>query len=496
MRSFTVSFFSLMLAAVVSAKNAQAQPPSESEFVGMYTQGGFESQAQIFLLDDNTFCYTFMGGSLDLIKAGRWKHTKGVSTVNLQEIRPDSQIYPAYGKNLDRLGPPMVRINFDGYTLSNARSPVFAVSNTDKLPTTFRPLFPSGKSRWSGTYSLPLMAPETAKYFIIGDVEVDKFERPVKLRLTQYKIENYDTIRIAFNEMQVNPAMNIDVQLINNVLHMGGSKFVSKKPLNTETLIDVREQCVNPILFPDRVSSDQKYSQEQLPGNTEILKPLKSFNLELAAITGEPIFGADDEGASKGNDSIDGLIDAEQKLLQETFDSAKSETQPADNFMQLANNLAGKKRINRHAPMLVKLYADLLVAKVAKGKMPVAEKMFFNFMENIYPAVHSSKREEVVYALSVIASQGLIITVATKNDEIRKLVFEKLLGDKFDITTHKNRALIYNLACYYATINNKVAMIDAIKQARKRGTPPKQFMDDTDFNNYWKDAEFLDTIKG
>jgi hypothetical protein len=248
-------------------------------------------------------------------------------------------------------------------------------------------------------------------------------------------------------------------------------------------------------MYPDKVAANQQGLQEQEPVKLDVLKPVKSFTLDLAAISGEPIFGGNNEGATRGNDTLEGLIEAEEKLLQSTYDGAKGETQPVGNFLQLVNGLAGKKRIKRHAPLLVQLYSELLVAKVGKGQLPVAEKMFFNFMENIHPAVQSAKYEALAYNLSVIASQGLIMTVATKNDEIRTQVFGKLLGDKFDIATHPNPTLIYNLACYYATIGNKADMLVAIKQARKRKKPARQFTADTDFKSYWKDADFLAALK-
>jgi hypothetical protein len=70
-----------------------------------------------------------------------------------------------------------------------------------------------------------------------------------------------------------------------------------------------------------------------------------------------------------------------------------------------------------------------------------------------------------------------------------------VLTPKFDITTHKNATLIYNLACFYALNHKKTEMLEAVKQARKRGKPVKQFMDDTDFKDYLKDADFLTALK-
>ena len=494
MPSFTTTHIALLLSTIAFSPLINAQTLPESTFVGVYTQGDVDSQAQLFLLDDNTFCFTFMGGSLDLLKAGRWEKNSANATINLLEYRPDAQLYPAIGKNLDRLGTLKVAINFDGYSLSNARSPVFAVSNTDAQPASFRPLFPRGKSNWAGTYSLPLMLPENAKYFFIGDVEVDKYEKPLKLRVTQYKIENYDTVRIGFDELQASPAMNANALLINNVLQMNGSKFGSKQPLDGDTANDVRLQCINPILLPENSNATADKTQKKLLGNAELLKPIKRFNLEVSAVVGAPIFDDADKSATKGIDSLDELIEAEQALLQAAFNRAKEDSQSVDGFMQLVKNLAEKKRFKRHAPLVVKLYAELMTAHVAKGQFVLAEKMFFNFMENIYPLTIGLKDAAMHYSLSVIASQGLIITSAIKNADISKLVFAKLLGEQFDITTHENRTLINNLACYYAILDNKTAMLEAIKQARKRKLPTKQFMGDTDFKNYWLDVDFLNAI--
>ena len=185
----------------------------------------------------------------------------------------------------------------------------------------------------------------------------------------------------------------------------------------------------------------------------------------------------------------------EEEQLQSAFDRAFADIEALDNFLNLAKIFAGKdRRVKRHVSLIVSLYAGLLVEIVGKNNLPVSEKLFLHFMDNIYPATTDVQDEAMSYNLSVIASQGLIISVALNNAQISKLVFDKLLGEKFDITTHKNRALIYNLACYYSTTNNKTAMLEAIRQARKRGAPPKQFMDDVDFNNYRSDKDFLEAI--
>ena len=81
-----------------------------------------------------------------------------------------------------------------------------------------------------------------------------------------------------------------------------------------------------------------------------------------------------------------------------------------------------------------------------------------------------------------------------KTGLIRQFTLHGLLGEKFNIATHKNTTLIYNLGCLYATENNKAAMLDTIKQVRKLGIPAKRFMGDSDLKNYRGDADFLNAL--
>lgn len=493
MRKSSEYLVCLILVLTIITK-ASAVSSYESEFVGMYTQRDVDSQAQLFLLDDHTFCFTFMGGSLDLLKAGRWKATPIEGTINLQEIRPDTPIYPALGKNLDRLGPAMIGINFDGYSLSNATSPVFAVASTDTLPSTFRPIFPNESSSWSQTYALPLMPAENVKYFYIGDIELDKYGKPIKLRVLQYKIGSHDAIRIGFNNIQSDPPMNVNAKLINNVLQLDRDTFGSKRPLTATMIEEVKERCVNPAIYPDKVSLAKNKSQEQLPAGSEILTPTKSFNLDIKAIAGKPFFETKDGSDTVATDSLDDLLESEQTQLQLALKNATGEMHKVDEFLSLTKELAGKKRFKRHAPQIVKSYAELLVTITANGNLAESKKILQQFMVNIYPLTLGVKNDGMSYSISVIASQGLIMAVSLKETDISKIVFEKLLGDQFDIATHKNSTLIYNLACYYATNNKKAEMLNVVKEARKRGKLPKQFMSDADFKSYWSDADFINAI--
>ena len=170
-------------------------------------------------------------------------------------------------------------------------------------------------------------------------------------------------------------------------------------------------------------------------------------------------------------------------------------------FEERANQLgiiADLGELSSHAGLKLSTFlqwsARVACALTANGNLAESKKILQHFMVNIYPLSLGVKNDGMSYSISVIASQGLIMAVALKETDISKIVFEKLLGDQFDIATHKNSTLIYNLACYYATNNKKVEMLNAVKEARKRGKLPKQFMSDADFNNYWSDADFINAI--
>ena len=66
-----------------------------------------------------------------------------------------------------------------------------------------------------------------------------------------------------------------------------------------------------------------------------MLKPVKSFKLEIVAIAGKPFFNTDDESATKETDSLDELIESEKTQLQIAFNGAKGEALFVDEFLQL-----------------------------------------------------------------------------------------------------------------------------------------------------------------
>ena len=474
---------------------AQNNSESGSEYIGMYIQRSVDSEARLFILDDKTFCFTFMGGALDMIKAGRWNITAN-GMLNLQEPALVAPIHPATGKNMDRIGPRMVGINFDGYTLSNAYSPVFASGKNEVPPTTFRPLFPTHTDSWAMTYALPLMPADDIKYFYIGDVETDREGRPTKtLRITQYKLDGYDAVRIGFNEMQASGPMKMVAQLQDAVLYVDRQKFGKKQPVTANIIEEVREQCINPVLNANQ-SDPSHMEQKQGYDTSVILTPVKSFTLDVSVISGSPLFAEKTSLNTTATDSIDDLVETEKLQLEALFEKTAADFKNVDEFLQMTQNLVEKKkRLWKNLPLIMEYTSKLIVSTTGKGDFKSSEKIFFHYLAYVYPTIRVNKDSSVAYNNSVIASQGLVIAITLKKSEVSKIVLDKLIDKDFDIKSHKNTTLIYNLACFYAINNNKKDMLTAVAEVRKRGQPRKLFLDEADFRNYVDDAEFLKAIE-
>lgn len=476
---------------ILLASPVAAEAPAESAIVGMYTQRDVDSQAQLFILDDKTFCFTFTGGALDLIKAGHWR-VGADGNIHLNEKRVKQTLYPVIVRNLDRLGPKRVGINFDGYSLSNAVSPVFALSNSDALPTTFRPIFPREVRSWSGTYALPLLPPEQAAYIFIGDLEADELGRPgKKLRVAQYQLDGSDAVRIGFNREQSEPPFELRARLDGDVLYTDRDKFGTRRSMPPDLVSEVRAQCIAPILAGRSAGP----SDAPIPKGVRELVPVKIFELEAKRIAGEPLFKDMEKANTTATDDLESLINSERESLQAAYVLAKKDAKQVEAYLALSKALSEKKRAKLYLPLMSEHYAELMVKTNLSRDSNLARTIFYTFVEHIYPAASGMDSSKLAYNSSVVASQGLVLYGVQKDPALAKRVFETLLDKDFDIKTHKNRTLIYNLACYYALTNDKPNMLAAVREVRSRGTPTEQFMKDKDFSAFLQDADFLAAVK-
>lgn len=168
-------------------------------------------------------------------------------------------------------------------------------------------------------------------------------------------------------------------------------------------------------------------------------------------------------------------------------------------FLKQAQALAqDKERAEALAPNVTAAYAELINDYNAQRDFKAGATLVRHYLTQIHPYIgHYSSDPGQPYNITVIASQTLAIygQLAPEDKDLVPAVIAKLLGPDFDPQKQTNGTLMYNLACHYAVTKDKPRMLQSITAARRLGKPTSQFMADTDFQNYWKDGEFLKAME-
>ncbi len=291
----------LLAFALVTAAHAQTVTPSEKPYVGGYTSGTVDTRTQLMLLDDNTFCVTFMGGSLDMLVGGRWKEVPGSKGVRLVEERQVSTLFPAFTRKPEEGDRKGAVIELDGHSMSRANAPVFGVSGSDAPPAALRPLFPPDMNNWSGSYTLPPMPSAQVASFFIGDVETDRERKPVRVKVTQYRLGNAPGARVGFDESQARTPLNLEAVLNDNILSVDGERFGKRDELPNRILEGIRTGCIRPALDPAGALARETVGPDDTPDvadskrrvamrRANLMVPVKTFYMDLIAIQGVPYF--------------------------------------------------------------------------------------------------------------------------------------------------------------------------------------------------------------
>lgn len=114
------------------------------------------------------------------------------------------------------------------------------------------------------------------------------------------------------------------------------------------------------------------------------------------------------------------------------------------------------------------------------GKYEKAKEVF----EILHPILKYSENEGALF-YNIIAAIKL-------NDEP---YFNLLYKEAQKIEKISEVLLTYNLACGLAHFGRKEDMLFYIKESIRLGKIKQQFLDDTDFEKYWEDSEFLEAIE-
>ena len=274
----------LTAVCLLATHMANAAPPG---YAGSYSSGGVDSVQQLMLLEDHTFCYAVMAGSLDLLAGGHWQEaTNPADGIDLQEVKAKRTAFPAI-LNEATSEKGKVAFDFDGHSFSGAALAAFAVSGSDSPPATMRPLFPEDKNGWSPSYPLPAVEAAKARYFFLAHAvpRVDGEREPATVSVTVYVLDgNSGDVRIGFDRVQAMPALRLRAQLQGEELSLEGEPFGSREPLAPDLADGVRRDCITPAL-----SSEEPAMETREPGVRRLV-PLRSFTLPVDAIQGTPWF--------------------------------------------------------------------------------------------------------------------------------------------------------------------------------------------------------------
>lgn len=258
----------------------------EKDYAGNYRRGGVDSAEQLVLLEDGTYCYAVMAGSLDLLSAGRWKPAANpAGGIELAEVRSSQPVFPAIARHNPDLSRQVV-IEFNEYGFSDVNAPVFAVSATDQPPAEFRRLFPGEKHTWSDRYRLPPMDAEQVRYLFVGRMTGQDEERG-PLSMTVYRLdEGVNQVRIGFDRNQARPLMNMTAHLLDGTLQVGGSRFGEREPLTPELRAGAQRNCIAPALTGKQDGADFR----QGPPDVPMLTPVRTFMADPESLQDDPWF--------------------------------------------------------------------------------------------------------------------------------------------------------------------------------------------------------------
>lgn len=306
--AITAALTAMFLATTPMTPVEAATPltPAERAFVGEYVQSSSETRAQMAVLDDRTFCFAFMGGSVDLLLAGHWKLAPDGKSIKLDEVKLPHQPYPALASPTADAANSVFEIH--GYSISNAVMPVFATSATAAEPAEFRRLFSDTHDTWAESYPLPPVPAEQARYFYIGSSENNPNapygsaarNGPKRFKVVQYELRGAANVLVGFNAEQQLIDLSQPVRLVGDTLHLGQGPFAKRRPISAERAEEAREGCIRPLFDQaagkpkKRAEGDEEHETDpELKGRVELV-PIKTFYIDPARVKGAPWFPSKD----------------------------------------------------------------------------------------------------------------------------------------------------------------------------------------------------------
>ena len=153
-------------------------------------------------------------------------------------------------------------------------------------------------------------------------------------------------------------------------------------------------------------------------------------------------------------------------------------------------NLKKSRRPKEHAFTVADIFTKSIIIEMKNRDFSAGKELIIFYIDKLLPLVGVDEKT------TDISSNGLVLSIYAKDEELSQIIFDKLIGENFKIEEAKNEILVYNLACYHAIHKQKKPMLESIAQALKLGKKSQQFIKDSDFKSYLQDEDFISILKG
>ncbi len=175
--------------------------------------------------------------------------------------------------------------------------------------------------------------------------------------------------------------------------------------------------------------------------------------------------------------------------LKIAFNTALNDVNAVQSFINYSQHIAKESSyVKKYAFQFADHTTKLLIKNMDEGNFIGAKRVLNSYIDNLLPFSGSSIKT------ADVTSNGLALTLISKDEILSQKVFDKLLGSDFQIQSIENEILLFNLACYYATHNEKEKLLQTTKQALSKGKKSAQFLTDLDFKPYWNDEDFINVL--
>jgi hypothetical protein len=258
---------------------------------GRYHGGTVDTVENVLILPDHSFCLTIMGGSLDLVTAGRW--TAQGDAIVLEEIKRTSPLIAADWEPSDRpQDVGKVVFEFDGLTLGGLGT-LFGTSAGDEMPADMQPVFlseardlesphivsaPTGATTFTIAYPLPLL-PDRNVY------------QALRYRLPQVMPGMGVRLRLSVNEQGARPPFRLTGIVSDGALTLEGEMMGKPAAIRAEDRTGCAAVLKKAETSQSHVGPSEKASSRLVP----IVQSVANLGRATSA---KPLFGPTSEESS------------------------------------------------------------------------------------------------------------------------------------------------------------------------------------------------------